>query len=110
MVVEHDRIGNLLRYKSGLWIFYKIFTFFLLFRLFDFNQGIKCGPERSLTFSSKSKADLAAYLQRFNCSAMNELVTNFPQKEDAIKRIFDQFDNSTWIVSAAKGRQVCLPI
>ena len=27
MVVEYERVGNLLRYKSGLWIFYKIFIF-----------------------------------------------------------------------------------
>ena len=32
MVVEYVRIWNLLRYKSGLWIFNKIFTLFLLFR------------------------------------------------------------------------------
>ena len=28
MVVEYKRVGDLLRYKSGLWIFYKILIFF----------------------------------------------------------------------------------
>ena len=39
MVVEYDRVKNLLRYKSGagLWIQQNLYIF-LLFRLFDFKR------------------------------------------------------------------------